>query len=212
MNLIVIAKAPEPGKAKTRLSPPCSPEEAAVIAEAALMDTLDVVSSVRSAQAVIALEGELRSDLHGEMRVVEQRGDGLGARLTAAFSDVGCPAVLIGMDTPQVSRTLLEHAVSELTRPDVDCVFGEATDGGWWIAGFKTFHEGVFDGIEMSTACTASKQRQRFDELGLRVCEMQVFQDVDTFDDAIEVALLVPGSRFAKAVAAVRSAGMEASA
>src|SRR5687767_10869590 len=102
-KILVIAKAPDAGGVKTRLCPPCTPVEAARIAEAALCDTLDAVVAVPGAEAVVVLDGDVGPWLPDGMRVVTQRGDGLAERLANAFDDVGAPSVLIGMDTPQVT-------------------------------------------------------------------------------------------------------------
>jgi glycosyltransferase A (GT-A) superfamily protein (DUF2064 family) len=101
MKLLVIAKAPEPGRSKTRLCPPCSPEQAAALAEAALTDTLRAVAATPADERVLVLDGTPGDWLPEGFRVVPQRGDGLDERLAAAFADAGGPALLIGMDTPQ---------------------------------------------------------------------------------------------------------------
>src|SRR5690606_16843936 len=72
-TLLVIAKAPVPGRVKTRLTPPFSPVEAAALAEAALCDTLDVVCATPAARRVLALEGEPGPWLPPGMEVVRQR-------------------------------------------------------------------------------------------------------------------------------------------
>src|SRR5437879_13200717 len=84
--IIVVAKEPRPGRVKTRLCPPCSPTEAAALAEAALRDTL--AASVRTEPAgrvVLALDGEPGPWLPRGGDVVRQRGNGLAARLAAVF-------------------------------------------------------------------------------------------------------------------------------
>ena len=201
-RLLVIAKAPVPGRVKTRLSPPCTYEEAACIAQAALRDTLDAMINVPGAEPVVALDGEPGPWLPTGVSVLPQRGLGLGARIANALTDAGGPAVLIGMDTPQVSVRVLDHAVRTLEMPGVDSVLGLATDGGWWAIGFKQPTPSAFDGVPMSTSMTGAAQRRRLNELGLRTAPLPNLQDVDTFADAIAVASDIPGSRFARAVRA----------
>src|SRR4051812_15275103 len=107
MQLVVIAKEPVPGLVKTRLCPPCSAEEAAAIAEGALIDTLAVVAATPATRRVIALDGQPGPWVPDGFDVLEQRSGGLANRLFGAFED--CfhvstdPVVLIGMDTPQVT-------------------------------------------------------------------------------------------------------------
>ena len=112
--LVVIAKAPVAGRSKTRLTPPCTPDEAALLARAALQDTLDAVAATPAARRVCVLEGEPGDWLPEGFEVIAQRGDGLDERLAHAFADVGEPAVLIGMDTPQVTPELLALACERL--------------------------------------------------------------------------------------------------
>ena len=208
-SLVVIAKAPRPGRAKTRLCPPCSPVEAAAIAEAALLETLRAVARVPVARRVLALDGAAGDWLPDGFDVVPQRGDGLGERLAAAFVDVGGPALLIGMDTPQVGWRRLEDGLRALVRPGVDAVLGRARDGGWWALGLRRPDPAVFRGVPMSAATTGAVQRARLRGLGLRTVELPALRDVDRFADAQAVAAEIPGTRFAAAVAGVRAGAVE---
>jgi rSAM/selenodomain-associated transferase 1 len=200
MKLLVIAKAPLPGSVKTRLSPPCSPERAAAIAEASLEATLDVVALAPADDRVLVLDGEPGPWLPPGFRVIPQRGGGLDERLAAAFEDAGGPALLIGMDSPQVTPGLLELAIRALESPRVDAVLGEATDGGWWAIGLRSAGARVFLGVPMSTPGTARAQRARLVALGMRFAELPRIRDVDRHEDAVEVARRLPGSRFANVV------------
>ena len=94
-GLIAIAKAPVPGMAKTRLCPPCTPVQAAAIAEAALADTLLAVMGVAGVKPVLALDGTPGVWLPRSMDVIRQRHGGLDRRLAWAFDDCGGPALLI---------------------------------------------------------------------------------------------------------------------
>lgn len=132
--LLVLAKAPVAGLAKTRLCPPATPAEAAEIAAAALLDTLDAVAVGRDAlpgaRVMVAWTGELadaarapelRRALAG-VEVFAQCGGGLGARIAAAHAEVarrapGSVVLQIGMDTPQLDARMLVAALSPLLRP-----------------------------------------------------------------------------------------------
>ena len=105
--LLVIAKDPRPGHCKTRLCPPCRPEQAAQLAAAALADTLAVVAATPAARRVLVLDGDPARWRGAGLEIVPQHGDGLAQRLANAFADVGGPALLVGMDTPQLSAELL---------------------------------------------------------------------------------------------------------
>lgn len=202
-RLIVIAKAPRPGFSKTRLSPPCSAEQAARLAEAALRDTLAAVASTSAAARVLALDGDPGPWCCDGFEVIPQRGGGLAARLAGAFDDVGGPALLVGMDTPQVTPALLDQCSRDLAEPDVDAVIGPAGDGGYWAIGLKRADSRVFDHVPMSSAETLAVQRTRLADLGLRTADLPPLRDVDTIDDARAVARDAPGSRFAAALGAV---------
>jgi hypothetical protein len=201
--LLVIAKEPIPGRVKTRLTPPCTPAEAAELARAAILDTLDVVSRTPVARRVLVFDGDQRDWRPKGFELVAQRGDGLGERLAAAFADVGTPALLVGMDTPQLTPALLVAGVRALAQPGVDAVLGPTVDGGYWSVGFARSVPGAFDGVPMSTRSTWASQRRRLDKLGLRVHEQPRLRDVDTIEDARAVAGAAPHTRFARAFAAL---------
>lgn len=197
MKLIVIAKEPRPGLVKTRLSPPFTPEGAAALASAALEDT--IAAAVASGiTTTVAFEGEPTGHIPPGLEVIPQRGPGLAERLASAFEDAGGPALLIGMDTPQVTPAMLTDAVQRLTAPDVDAVLGRAPDGGYWAIGLKRADRRIFEGVPMSSEETADRQLERLEDLGLRCAPLAALTDVDDFLDAAEVALVAPGTNFAE--------------
>lgn len=201
--LLVIAKEPLPGRAKTRLSPPCTPAQAAHLARACLLDTLDVVARTPAARRILVFEGDATDWRQDGFEVVAQRGRGLAERLAAAFADVEGPALLVGMDTPQVTPELLLAAMDALARTDVDAVLGPAVDGGYWSVGLARPAPGAFTGVPMSSPLTCAHQRARLGALGLRVHEPRLLRDMDTFADARAIAAEVPHTRFAQALAAL---------
>ena len=202
--LIVIAKAPLPGRAKTRLCPPCTPEDAAALAQAALHDTLAAVAATPASKRVVALEGEAGAWLPAGFEVIVQRGHGLGERLAAAFDDVGEPAFLVAMDTPQLTPALLEIALAALARPGVGAALGPARDGGYWGIGLRRPDRRAFAGVPMSSERTLLSQRTRLQALGIRCAELPTLTDVDTIHSARAVARAAPNTRFAAELAARR--------
>jgi uncharacterized protein len=195
---MVLAKAPAPGRVKTRLCPPFEPEQAARLAEAALVDTLRAVAATPCRRRVLVLDGAAGAWLPAGFDVVPQRGDGLDERLAHAFADAdgGC-GLLIGMDTPQVTPVQLAASLRALQRPGVDAVLGPAVDGGWWAIGLRASNPAVFLGVPMSTAHTGAAQWARMNRLGMRTGALTVMRDVDDVDDAVAVARAAPHSRFA---------------
>jgi len=204
-SLLVIAKEPVPGRVKTRLTPPFTPAQAADLAAAALDDTLAAALAARRAgRRVLVLDGRPGSWVPGGFDVVAQRGDRLAARLAAAFADVGEPAFLVGMDTPQVTPALLDAGLAAVEHGDA--AFGAALDGGYWAIGLARPDATVFADVPMSAANTGAVQRARLAALGLRTMDLPPLRDVDSAEDARAVAAEAPGSRFARALAAAAPA------
>jgi uncharacterized protein len=200
--LLVIAKAPLPGRVKTRLSPPCTPAQAARLARAALEDTLASCDDASAGgRRVLALDGEPDGWLPAGWEIAAQRGDGLAQRLAHAFADVGGPALLVGMDTPQVTATQLTDGLAALSRSDA--VLGPAADGGFWAIGLREPDPAVFARVPMSRADTGAIQRARLGQLGLRTADLPELRDVDDIAAARAVAADVPSGRFAAALAAI---------
>jgi rSAM/selenodomain-associated transferase 1 len=201
--LIVISKAPVPGHSKTRLCPPCEPTEAAELAEAALCDTLAAVAHTPAPRRLLALDGEPGAWLSPGFELHAQRGHGLGERLGDALGLARGPALVVGMDTPQLTPWLLTAATRRLLEPGVDAVLGPALDGGYWAIGLRRPDTRVFEGVPMSTPHTGNAQLLRLRSLGLRTAILPALRDVDTMEDAWLVAREAPRTRFARAVRAL---------
>jgi hypothetical protein len=191
-TLLVIAKQPVPGRVKTRLVPPCTYQQAAALAEAALADTLHTVLKTPALRRVLVLDGEPGPWLPAGFDIMPQCGGPLDERLAGAFAAAGGPALLIGMDTPQITPGLLA-----VDWQAADAVFGPAADGGFWALGMRVPEPSLVRGVPMSTPSTGSIQRARLSAAGLRVTDLPELRDVDTADDAIAVARQAPRSRFA---------------
>ena len=211
-QLLVLAKAPVPGRVKTRLCPPCTPEQAAAVAAAALADTLD---AGRRATPVADRVAGRRRRPPGAARLARGRrsaatGSASGwPTRSPTPRRPGTPSLLIGMDTPQVTAGAADR------RPPAgwataDAVLGPAEDGGWWALGLRDPRHA--DGAARTYRCPRRTPARRpcaaLRRRGLRVAPLPVLRDVDTAADAHAVAALCPaGSRFAapspQAVAAV---------
>jgi len=214
-TLLVVAKAPVAGQAKTRLTALLSPEAAVDLAAAALLDTLAAVAATPAACRIVAFTGELaRAQRRDELKqalenfvVVAQRGTGFAARLVAAHIDAAAAAgatagvLQIGMDTPQVTPALLSAAAAQLST--VDAVLGRALDGGWWCLGVRRPELATaLAGVPMSCADTGDLTLAALRRAGASVQLLPELQDVDTPDDIVAVAQAAAGTRFSAAVAA----------
>ncbi|GIH05228.1 glycosyl transferase [Rhizocola hellebori] len=202
-QIVVVAKEPMPGSVKTRLCPPCTPEQAALLAEAALTDTLAVAGATPAGRRVLLLHGDYRPPPGWD--VVAQRGEGLGVRLANGFADtaaVGLATLLIGMDTPQVTADLLGEVADGLS--SADAVLCAAEDGGWWALALRDARAAVvLQWVPMSQPDTGKLTFEALTSQGLRVHWGPVIRDVDTADDLSKVAALCPGGGFAAAVSAL---------
>lgn len=188
------------------MCPPCTAAQAAALAEAALCDTLAAVAATPAARRVLVLVGEPGAWLPPAIEVVAQRGGGLAERLAFAFADAadGAPALLVGMDTPQLTPRLLELGLDAL-RNGARSVLGLAADGGYWAIGLQRPDPAVFAGVPMSSSRTGAAQYERLRRLGLDPAALPILRDVDRIADAMQVAALAPDGRFAVAVDAMTS-------
>ena len=191
-TLLVIAKQPVPGRVKTRLVPPCTYEQAAGLAEAALADTLHTAAMLPARRRILVLDGQPGPWLPPGFEIVPQCGGPLDERLARAFAAARGPTLLIGMDTPQVTPDLLT-----VDWEAADAYFGPAADGGFWALGLRVPVPALLRGVPMSTPSTGAVQRARLLAAGLRVADLPQLRDVDTAADAVAVAREAPRSRFA---------------
>ena len=219
--LLIMAKAPIPGQVKTRLTPPFTAHQAAALAAAALLDTLDTcraAARLQGAEVVLALSGDLtqalgqdsiRSALAG-VRMLAQRGDGLAARLAAAHTDAAGDfgtTLQVGMDTPQLRADVLADGLARVTSADgPDAVLGLAEDGGWWSLGLRRAGAAhCLLPVAMSTSHTGSDTLAALRREQHRVELLPTLRDVDTAEDVHKVGQEA-GGRFGALVRALHLA------
>ena len=213
VTVLVVAKAPVPGQAKTRLAAAVGDRAAADIAAAALLDTLDAVAAAPVQDRVVALTGDLDRASHGsEIRnalsgfiVVEQRGEDFAARLANAHADAataGLPILQVGMDTPQVTADLIAECAQALLGNDG--VLGMAHDGGWWVLGVTDpAMADCLRMVPMSRPDTGALTLKALRDNGIDVDLVAQLADVDTVEDVDVVRrACAPESRFARAIVA----------
>jgi len=204
LQIVVVAKEPLPGKVKTRLQPSCTAHQAARIAEAALADTLTTASRTPAARRILLLEGDYPAPPGWE--VTKQHGEGLAERLANGFAETaepGLATLLIGMDTPHVTPSLLTTVASGLS--ETDAVLAPAEDGGWWaLAMNDPLYGKALATVPTSRPDTGWLTIEALAQQGLSVGLAPVLRDVDTIDDLRSVAALCPdGSHFTRALAAL---------
>ncbi|MCG5432353.1 DUF2064 domain-containing protein [Mycobacterium sp. MYCO198283] len=216
VTALVVAKAPVPGLAKTRLAAAVGDVRAADLAAAALLDSLAAVAAAPFAHRVVAMTGELAAacraaDIRRELAaftVLPQRGDGFADRLANAHLDTAAavgdaPILQIGMDTPQVTAELLDGCARVLL--DAPAVLGMADDGGWWVLGVQHGADAeVVRDVPMSRADTGRLTREALAGRGIEPVLVEQLRDLDTIDDLPAVRRACrPGSWFARATDAV---------
>lgn len=202
--LLIVAKAPIPGQVKTRLTPPFTAHQAAALAAAALLDTLDAcrtAARLQGAEVALALSGDLSQALEEEeirsalagVRLFPQRGEGLAARLAAAHADAAGDfgvTLQIGMDTPQVRPGVLVDGLARVASADgPDAVLGLAEDGGWWALGLRRAGAArCLLPVAMSTSRTGSDTLAVLQREQHRVELLPTLRDVDTAKDVHQAA------------------------
>jgi rSAM/selenodomain-associated transferase 1 len=194
--LVVMAKAPRPGRVKTRLSPPLTLEQTAALNVRFLRDTCENLGSIIGAAGLISYtpagdEALFDGLLPETFALVLQRGDGFGERLLAAAEDVlaiGYGAVcLIDSDSPTVPQAAFAQAVEALARAGDRVVLGPSHDGGYYLIGMKRAHAEPFERITWSTGSVYAETVERCQEAGLEVVTLPTWYDVD---DAATLAVL----------------------
>jgi len=189
--LAVMAKAPRPGKVKTRLSPPLTLDESAALNVCFLRDTsqnLADVAHFANADGLVCYtpvgeEALFDGILPQTFRLIPQRGDGFGERLFAAAEDIlacGYSSVcLIDSDSPTVPAAAFEQAVKELARDGDRVVLGGSVDGGYYLIGLKAAHPAPFTHIHWSTETVYAETMAALEGAGIEVVELPTWYDVD---------------------------------
>jgi len=197
--MAVMAKAPRPGHAKTRLCPPLGPGQAAALSAAFLRDiTENIALAARAvpvhgyvAYAPAGGEGLFTGHLADDTRLILADGSppmprdvqGFGRCLLHAalgLLEAGFGAVcLVNSDSPTLPTAALIAAARALLSPGDRIVLGPADDGGYYLLGMKRPHMHLFANIAWSTERVATTTRARADALGLDVVTLPTWYDVD---------------------------------
>ncbi len=197
--LAVMAKAPRPGKVKTRLAPPLTLDQASVLNVCFIRDTTENIHQVTEgsnsagivAYTPIGDEAAFDGLLPRGFQLLGQRGDGFGERLLCACEDLfacGFSAVcLIDSDSPTMPQSALSQAVALLARAGDRVVLGGSDDGGYYLIGVKRLHPRLFERIDWSTERVLAQTLERAREIGLEAALLPTWYDVD---DAITLERL----------------------
>jgi hypothetical protein len=207
----VMAKAPRPGQAKTRLCPPLHPTQAAELSAAFLRD---ITENIALAACAVPIHGWIAyAPAGGECSFDGHLADGTGFVLAdgsppmpadvqgfgrcllhaaQALFATGFGAVcLVNSDSPSLPTACLIDAARALLAPGDRIALGPADDGGYYLLGMKQPHPHLFADIAWSTSSVASATQARASALGLDVVMLPTWYDVD---DAASLDRLVAGA------------------
>ena len=197
--IAVMAKAPIPGRSKTRLCPPLSAEQAAVLSAGFHRDMFaNIAAAARlapiigyAAYAPAGTGSAIASLMPPDFGVILADGSvetpadvtGFGRSLLHAIRGLfarGHPAAcLLNSDSPTLPTAYLAKAAEVLLESGDHIVLGPAEDGGYYLIGMRAMHARLFADIPWSSATVATATRQRAASLGLAVKELPVWYDVD---------------------------------
>lgn len=189
--LAVMAKAPRPGRVKTRLSPPLTLDQAAAINTCFLKDTAANIAGLTErtpcagviSYTPVGDEHLFEGLLPEGYRLLRQRGNDFGERLFSTAEDLlSCgfsSACLIDSDSPTVPRESFAMAVSVLQQPGDRIVLGPSYDGGYYLIGIKQTHSAPFQNITWSTAAVFSETVAAVDKVGVELITLPLWYDVD---------------------------------
>ncbi len=185
----LFAKQPLPGQVKTRLAAATSPEWAATVAAAFLLDALERLAAipVRRVLAFAPAEAEsyFANLVRGRFLLTSQHDGDLGRRMERFFADqfdTGADrVVLVGTDSPTLPLDFIERAFRELEQADV--VLGPATDGGYYLIGCASRLPPLFEHIAWSSSRVLAETVARLADTESRLAVLPPWYDVDTLDD-----------------------------
>lgn len=193
-TLVVMAKAPRPGRVKTRLTQTLTVEAVTDLYRCLLDDTLALARSLSHVDIAIMCPvpdvDELTRLTQGEVDIVAQKGEGLAAALTSVFAHFATSAhqrvVAFNSDSPHLPASVLASAFEALNEHDV--LVGPTHDGGYYLVGAKASHPALFDGDGMGTQSALEGLLARARESRLSVAYTDPFYDIDVEDDLTRLA------------------------
>jgi rSAM/selenodomain-associated transferase 1 len=197
-GIAFMAKASVPGRAKTRLVPPLTFDEAAALNTAFLQDVADnVLLAARHSAHDAGIAGYaaygppgseefFRRTLPGTVALIgawlPNFGDCLFHTVSEILARGHASAIVLNSDSPTLPTSLLIEAAMVLARPGDRAVLGPSNDGGYYLLGLKTAHRRMFEDIAWSTDRVAEQTLQRACEVNLEVHSLPVWYDVDDMD------------------------------
>ncbi|MGM0427669.1 MAG: TIGR04283 family arsenosugar biosynthesis glycosyltransferase [Thermodesulfobacteriota bacterium] len=195
-HILILARYPGPGKAKTRLIPVLGPEGAARLHRRMTEHTVTVARATRKAaegeapvDITVCYTGSSRKSFRAwlgtDLHYVPQSSGSLGGRMQKAFrmafKSGSASALLVGSDVPGITPAILLQALEGLTHKDI--ALGPAADGGYYLIGMKVLHPSLFEAKEWGTDRVYAQTQQSIRDGGLTCADLPVLGDVDRPED-----------------------------
>ena len=190
-GIAIMAKASIPGRAKTRLVPPLTLDEAAAFNTAFLQDMADnllIAGRQADIRAYVAFgppgsDEFFRRTLPDAIELIDVWLPDFGDCLLRAIGEIlrrrHDSAVVLNSDSPTLPTSFLVEAADVLAQPGDRAVLGPSSDGGYYLLGLKKAHRRMFEDIEWSTEAVAEQTLDRAQELNLDVHVLPTWYDVD---------------------------------
>lgn len=181
--VIVVCKAPEKGRVKTRLAADIGEEQALFVYAMMMAAVFDNLAVCNDYDVCACVDGNIALVQAGSIEPVPQRGNDLGERICNAIEDCQdyAKTIVIGSDTPNITGTLINRACEQLDTTDI--VIGPTVDGGYYLIGMKRLHTTLFSDIAWSTDQVCSQTLERARAADLTVSMLESMRDIDTLDD-----------------------------
>lgn len=185
--IVIMAKLPQAGKSKTRLCPPMQPAQAAMLAEALLLDTLAFVAILNDVRLAVAITpGEAISYFDriapAGTLLLPVAGKHLGECLSQAMGhmfDLGYSQVLaLNADGPSLPPAYLSQVIWALERHDL--ALGPTQDGGYYTIGMRRLHPALFRNIAWGTDQVLAQTLNIAAASGLSTFLAPPWYDIDT--------------------------------
>jgi hypothetical protein len=195
--VVVFAKAPEPGRTKTRLAPALGDEGSARLHRALIRRSLATAIAANIGPTVLACAPDTAHPFFGDCArefgiALEPQGEGdLGERMSRAF-ERRAPAVLIGTDCPALTPTHLREAGRALAL-GLDAALAPAEDGGYVLIALARAAPAVFAGVAWGGSDVLAATRTRMAQADFVCTELPLLWDVDRPEDLVRVRERFPG-------------------
>ncbi len=193
--LFLFAKAPVPGKVKTRMQPELGKDGCARVAEAMLVQSAQKVLDHWPGNLVLCVFPDCDHDVFARLvhqtncEIAVQVGENLGDRMLHALKsgiESSGSAVVMGCDVPHITAGILattHHALCDGVN-----VVGPAEDGGFYLLGLGEFRSDIFREISWGTDTVMARLDKQANFLGLNLVRLPVMRDIDRWRDLVWLA------------------------